>query len=103
MTAHPAQGAPGPIVIYRSVNRDGETYALEPRSLERLRKELGAAVHARPRVFIAHETKADYEHVHGAIAQQIIPLLTGLAEERLSGLGGVTFRDAVTEQELPRA
>ena len=71
--------------------------------LERLRKEFGSAVHSRPRVFIAHETKADYEHVHGAIAQQIIPLLTGLAEERLGALGGVTFRDAVTEQELLRA
>ena len=91
-----------PLVIFRSVNRDGETYALEPRSLERLKAELGAAVHARPRVFVAHETKADYEHVHGAIAQQIIQLLTGLAEERLRPLGGVTFRDAVTEQDLPR-
>lgn len=34
-----------------------------------------------------NETKADYEHVHGAVAQHMIQLLTGLAEERLSGLG----------------
>ncbi|MBX3232511.1 MAG: hypothetical protein KIT84_16170 [Labilithrix sp.] len=53
-------------------------------------------------MFIAHETKADYEHVQGAIAPQIIQLLTGLTEERLIALGGVTFRDAVTDQELPR-
>jgi hypothetical protein len=71
--------------------------------LERLRSELGSAVHARPRIFIAHEKRADYEHIHGAIAEQIIELLTGVSEERLRSLGGVMFRDPVTEQELPRS
>ncbi len=102
MSAEAARQLPAPLVIFRGVDRDGATYALEPRSLERLRKELGSAVHVRPRVFIAHETKADYEHVQGAIAPQIIQLLTGLTEEQLIPLGGVTFREAVTEQELPR-
>lgn len=102
MSAQAARDLPAPLVIFRGVDRDGATYALEPRSLERLRRELGSAVHVRPRVFIAHETKADYEHVQGKIAPQIIQLLTGLTEERLVPLGGVTFRDAVTEQELPR-
>jgi hypothetical protein len=54
-------------------------------------------------VFIAHETHADYEAVHGAIVQQVIQLLTGLTEDRLRPLGGVSFRDPVTEQELRRA
>jgi biopolymer transport protein ExbD len=103
MTAPAVKARPSPIVVFRSVNRDGETFALEPRSLERLRKELGTAVHARPRIFIAHETRADYEHVHVAVAQQIIQLLTGVTEERLRPLGGVTFRDPVTERDLPRA
>lgn len=102
MAANAVQTPTAPIVIHRSINRDGETYALEPRSLDRLRSELGSAVHARSRVFIAHETQADYEHVHGAIVEQIIHLLTGLSEERLQPLGGVTFRDPVTEQDLPR-
>lgn len=102
MTVHAVQARPDPIVVFRSVNRDGETYALEPRSLDRLRKELGSAVHARPRVFIAHETRADYEHIHGAIVDQIIQLLTGVSEERLRPLGGVIFRDPVTDQDLPR-
>lgn len=102
MSAQAARELPAPLVIFRSVNRDGETYALEPSSLQRLRHEFGSAVHARPRLFIAHETKADYEHVQGAIAPQIIQLLTGLTEELLVPFGGVTFRDAVTEQELPR-
>lgn len=103
MPAQAVQARPDPIVVFRSVNRDGETYALEPRSLDRLRKEFGSAVHARPRVFIAHETRADYEHIRGAVAQQIIQLLTGLSEERLRLLGGVIFRDPVTEQDLQRA
>jgi hypothetical protein len=91
-----------PLVVYRSVNRDGETYALEPRSLERLRQAFGDAVHPRPRVFLAHETRADYDHVHGDVAGQIIQLLTGFAEERLRDLGGVKFRDPVTEKDLSR-
>ncbi|HEX2872814.1 MAG TPA: hypothetical protein VHP33_16240 [Polyangiaceae bacterium] len=101
--AAPALQAQSPIIIHRSVNRDGETFALGPGSLDRLRREFGQAVHPRPRVFIAHETKADYEHVHGDIAGQVIQILTGVADERLRGLGGVTFRDPVTEQDLQRA
>lgn len=101
--AVPAVQAQNPIVIHRSVNRDGETFALEPGALERLRQVFGQTVHPRPRVFIAHEDKADYEHVHGDVAGQVIQLLTGVAEERLRPLGGVTFRDPVTEQDLQRA
>ena len=100
--AAPAVQAQSPIIIHRSVNRDGETFAVEHRSLERLRQALGTAVHVRPRVFIAHESRADYEHVHGSIASQVIQILTGLTEERVSALGGVIFRDPVTEQDLPR-
>jgi len=42
------------------------------------------------------------EEVHGGIAKQIIQLLTGLSEERIHPLGGVIFRDPVTERNLPR-
>jgi hypothetical protein len=91
-----------PFVIYRSVNRDGETYALEPRSLERLRAKLGGQVHARPRVFIAHEAKSDDSAMIGDISSQIILILSGIPEERLRELGGVIFQDPVTEQVVPR-
>lgn len=90
-----------PVVIFRSVNRDGETFAIEPRSLERLRAEFGPALHARPRVFIAHEGGPDHDHVLGSVVPQIVSLLTGLPEEKLQALGGVTFRDPVTDQDLP--
>lgn len=101
-TAQPSAAEPDPIVIHRSVNRDGETYALEPRSLTRLREAFGHAVHVRPRVFIAHETRADYDHVPAAVAPQIVMLLTGLSEKRLEPIGGVIFRDPVTDRDLPR-
>lgn len=93
----------GPIVIHRSVDREGATYALDWRSADRLRARFGTEVHVRPRVFIAHETREDYESVQGNLAGQIVQLLTGVSEARLAPLGGVTFRDPVTEQEIRRA
>ncbi len=93
-----------PLVVYRSADREGATYALEPLSLERLRKSpLGESLHVRSRVFIAHETRAEYDEVHSNITNQILQLLTGLAESRLNTLGPVVFRDAATDQDLPRS
>ncbi|WAS98813.1 hypothetical protein [Nannocystis punicea] len=92
-----------PIVILRSSNREGATFALEPGSLARLRKAFGEALHPRSRVFIAHETRDDYERVQAAIAEQIVMLLTGLPEKRLQTLGRVVFRDPVSEMDLPRS
>ena len=90
-----------PLIIYRSYNLDGETFALEPRSLKRLRLAFGAEVHIRPRVFLAHETRTGHEQLKSAIVPQVVLLLTGIPEERLRALGGVTFRDPVTDQDLP--
>jgi hypothetical protein len=89
-----------PIIIYRSVNRQGQTFALEPLSKMRLREHLGEDVHLHPRVFIAHETTADYERVRRDLAAQVIQLLAGVSEERLQEFGGVEFRDPATETEL---
>ena len=41
--------------------------------------------------------------VSGAVAPQVVMLLTGLSEEKLKRVGGVLFRDPVTERDLPRA
>jgi hypothetical protein len=91
-----------PIVIYRSADREGATFALKPSSRERLHERFGSAVHIRSRVFIAHETRADYEAVHSNLASQVVQLLTGLSEERLQEFGGVAFRDPETEADIPR-
>ena len=89
-----------PLVVYRSSDRTGATYALNLRVRERLRQQYGDAVHLPPRVFIAHETKDDYQRIHGSIRRQIVFLLTGLSEDRLAELGPIEFRDPVTEEEI---
>ncbi|HEY4117678.1 MAG TPA: hypothetical protein VGM56_07480 [Byssovorax sp.] len=91
---------PEPIVIFRGVNRDGATYELDPRSSTRLRERFGAAAHLRARVFISHETRADYDDMDVALAPQLVMLLTGLSEDRLAELGGVAFYDPVEDRPL---
>ena len=88
-----------PIIIYRSVDRDGQTFALKPNSEERLREQFKDTIRISPRVFIAHETNEDYERIHGSIVPQIITLLTGLSRERLeTEFGSVEFRNPETEE-----
>jgi hypothetical protein len=93
---------PEPIIIDRSSNRDGATFAVDSRSLKRLRAAFGPALHLRDRIFLTHETPAELNLVPEAIAPHIVRLLTGLTEEQLKPLGGVLFRDPVTEKALPR-
>lgn len=101
-TVEPSEDEADPIVIHRSVNRDGATFALDRRSLRRIQAAFGSAARFRARLFITHEGAADFKAVQGAIAPQVVLLLTGLSEERLQELGGVIFLDPVTEEELPR-
>lgn len=92
-----------PIIIYRTLNRDGQTFAIEPLSLERLRRSLGDEVHVRPVVFVAHESSSDYDQLDGDVVAQVIRLLTGVAEATLAPLGGVSLRDPITDDELDRS
>jgi hypothetical protein len=89
-----------PIIIYRSVNRNGQTFALDPLSRKRLRGRFGDSVHLYPRVFIAHEALDNHEQLHADLATQVVQLLTGMSESKLADFGGVSFRDPVTDQEL---
>lgn len=92
-----------PIVIYRTVDRDGQTFAVEPLSLKRLRETFRDQVRIHPVVFIAHDTAANYEQLHGDVVNQVIQLLTGFSEAKLAeAFGGVSVRDSVTDEELPR-
>lgn len=91
---------PEPLIIHRSVDREGATYALDRRSRERLRKVFGDAVHLAPRVFIAHETNADFTTIHGSIQRQVAAILTGLGDERLAEVAPIVFVDPVSEKQL---
>lgn len=89
-----------PVVVHRSVDRSGATYALDWRTRERLRARYGADLHLPPRVFIAQESGADYERIHGGVRNLVVQLLTGLTVERLRDLGPVEFVDPVTEERV---
>ncbi len=96
----PKAVAKTPIVIYRSVNNAGETFALDPASRERLRAVF-ENVRMHPRVFIAHETNEDFKQVHTDLLRQVVQLLTGVTLERLEEkLGSLSVVDPVTEREL---
>jgi len=100
MRAVAKKAEPAPLIIHRSADREGATYALERHSRDRVREAFGKELHLSPRVFIAHETAADFENIRGALMPQIALILTGLAEDRLSQLGEIVFVDPVTEKEL---
>ena len=90
-----------PVVIYRSVNRDGQTFALDPLSRNRVRDHFGDEIHLHPRVFIAHETAADYGSMRADLADQVVQLLTSVSSSRLDELGGASFRDSTDEGIVP--
>jgi hypothetical protein len=91
-----------PIIIYRFVNDAGQTFGLDPLSLDRLRHQFGDTVQLHPRVFIAHDVAEHYQALHGDLAAQVVQLLTGTSESTLAELGGVSFRDPATDQEIVR-
>lgn len=92
----PALATP-PLIIYRSADREGATYALSRDTRDRVRKAFGALAHLPPRIFIAHESETDYQEMHGSIRRQVAQLLTGLSEERLASLGEIQFIDPMSE------
>lgn len=88
-----------PIIVYRDTDRDGATYTLSTESARRIR-EAFPGVHIPPRIFIAHETRADYGTIQEPMRGHIVLLLTGLSEEQLSRLGPVRYQDPVSEEDL---
>ena len=90
-----------PIVVYRSVDREGATFALKPSSRDRVKTRFGDAVRLRSRVFIAHEARAEDTETLGDLGPQVVRLLTGLSKERLEGdLDRVVFRDPETGADI---
>ena len=77
-----------PLIIYRSVNREGATFALKPGSRERVQSRFGDAAHVRPRIFIAHETRVNYDEMHVGLAEGYVsdPRFTATYEKLAPGL-----------------
>jgi hypothetical protein len=80
-----------PIIIFHSVNREGQTFALDPSSKSQIREVCGEEIYLPPRVFIAFDLKQKEK----ALPEDIFPLigflLTGLSNEEIERLGGISF------------
>lgn len=93
----PARAPGDELVVHQSVDREGSTFALSAAAKAAIREKFGDAVNVAPRIFIAHDTRAAFEALHGDLAKHIIALLTGVNVERLAELGPVRFLDPVTD------
>lgn len=98
MSTVAAHEAP-PIIIHRSVNRDGQTFGLDAEAVGQVQQCFPDQVRVHPRVFIAHGTAADMDAVDINLFRQVVMLLTGVSLERLEQrLGTVHMWDSATEQ-----
>lgn len=88
-----------PIVVYQSTDREGSTFSLSSDARRILQERFGDKIHFAPRIFIAHDTRDDFERLHGSLAKQLVALLTGLSDEYVAQVA-VEFRDPVTERSL---
>lgn len=84
-----------PLVIHVGRGSDGCAYELPAGTRARLASVPGATP-TRGVVFVAAETKADFEAVHGSIEWQVALMLTGLPRTTLEALGGVVIHDPRT-------
>lgn len=87
------------IVVYQSTDREGSTFSLSPDARRILQLRFGDKLHFAQRIFIAHETRADLERLHGSLVKQLIALLTGLGDEHVAQVA-VDFKDPVTDRLL---
>jgi hypothetical protein len=101
--AHVAQPSSEPLTVYRTKDREGAVYYLELDTRRWLTEHAGAEVRLPDRVFIAHASRDDYKRVHPGLRRLLVPLLTGLSEERLEALGaaGVQIWDPEDEVLVP--
>jgi hypothetical protein len=95
----PSRPARRMIVVYQSTDREGSTFSLSPDARRLLRERFGDKLHFAPRIFIAHETRDDFERLHGSLAKQLVALLTGLGDEHVAQVAA-EFRDPVTDRSL---
>ena len=77
---------------------DGHTFMLEPKGMTLLQGRYPGA-HIVKKVFISHDTRLDFEAIHGTILHQVISLLVGMSPERIADDGiAVAFRDVANDK-----
>jgi hypothetical protein len=98
----PSTGPLGPIEILVGRQSDGCTYSLHPTSRKLIRRRFQSA-RLVPSLFIAADTRADFEAAQGPVWDQIAMILTGLSKQQMDELGGVRVYDPVNKRVLPEA
>ena len=89
------------LVIYRSSNRDGATYALPNRSRNLIQERFGRTLSIRSRIFIAHAPDEDPKELDAlptASREALVTMITTLKPDEASAFQ-IEFRDPVTEPE----
>lgn len=83
------------LTIYIGRDMDGFTFRLRPRSLELLKKQFPGLT-PLPQVSIAYDVRSDFESINGPIYHNIQEMLTGLTDEQVDELGGISFVEPTT-------
>jgi len=93
--ATPAWREEPPLVVDVKIDDQGWTLSLASDSIRRMQE-----IHREPwkpnSVTIKHETKHEFEQMHGDMIRHIIPILTELSIEQVVALGGVCLHDRST-------
>jgi len=92
-----------PIVVYAGHSLDGTSFALDPVSQERVREAFPGVRVSTRHIFIAHDTRENFEQSIGRFEDQIAMLLTGVSADRLGEqFPFVSFRDPRSRREMGR-
>jgi hypothetical protein len=103
VNAPSSEGPLGPVEIQVGRQNNGWTFALHPFSRQML-QEVSADSCRVPSVFIANDTRQDFQATVGNIAdlaEQVVIILTGVTIDQLTEMfGGYRVYDAVTNKEI---
>jgi hypothetical protein len=80
-------------------NLDGVVFSLPVATRLKIKQQFPDA-HPVARIFVAYDTKSDFESYHGKIEKNIFPALIGLdAEKGLKEINKIVFVNADTNQK----
>ena len=86
-------------------NLDGIVFSLPIATRKEIKENFPGAMPVA-KIFVAYDTKSDFESYHGKIEKQIFPALTGLDTEKgIQGIKKIIFINADTHEkyELSKA
>lgn len=79
---------------------NGVTYELAPKSRAVLQDQFSSEIPPASSVFVSHETKTNFETLHGPVWKHVVGILTGLSPEQIEEIDEVIFEDPKTSTTL---